>query len=218
MTTLHLIRHGETNWNAEGRIQGQMESVLTELGQQQAAELQQRLLDYKFDRVYSSSSTRARQTTAIALSHHPHPVTYRDDLREIYLARWEGFLYAEIEASDPEAIHAFRNEPHKFDVEGAETFHALQQRALAAVEAIIGESHGQEVAIISHGAWIKSVLSHYENRPLSRFWEPPRMHNCCHSIIHIPVNGDKPRIIRYADNDLGYNAPGTENERLKPAP
>ncbi|HCO60198.1 MAG TPA: hypothetical protein DIT58_08405 [Porticoccaceae bacterium] len=218
MTTLHLIRHGETNWNAEGRIQGQMESVLTELGQQQAAELQQRLLDYKFDRVYSSSSTRARQTTAIALNHHPHPVTYRDDLREIYLARWEGFLYAEIEASDPKAIHAFRNEPHKFDVEGAETFHALQQRALAAVEAIIGESHGQEVAIISHGAWIKSVLSHYENRPLSRFWEPPRMHNCCHSIIHIPVNGDKPRIIRYADNDLGYNAPGTENERLKPAP
>lgn len=205
MTTLHLIRHGETNWNAEGRIQGQMESVLTELGQQQAAELQQRLLDYQFDRVYSSSSTRARQTAAIALHHHQQAVSYRDELREIYLSRWEGFLYAEIEASDPEALHAFRNQPHNFDVEGAETFHALQQRALAAIDAIVAECHGQEVAIVSHGAWIKSVLCHYEGRPLSRFWEPPRMHNCCHSIIHIPVNGDKPRIIRYADNDLAHH-------------
>ena len=216
MTTLHLIRHGETNWNAEGRIQGQMESVLTDLGRQQASELQKRLLDYSFDRVYCSSSVRARQTTAIALGHHPHPVTYRDDLREIFLARWEGFLYAEIEASDPEAIHAFRNEPHKFDVEGAETFHALQQRALAAVDAIIRECRGQEVAIISHGAWIKSVLSHYEGRPLSRFWEPPRMHNCCHSIVHIPVDGDKPRIIRYADNDLNHHARDGETAAPKP--
>ncbi len=202
MTTLHFIRHGETDWNAEGRIQGQKESVLSEQGRRQAADLRQRLRHCNFDRIYSSTSQRARQTAEIAFGHLPGQVTFLDSLREIYLARWEGYLYAEIEASDPEAIFAFRNTPHEFNVEGAETFHDLQQRALTAVANIIDECAGQSVVIVSHGAWIKSVISHYEGRPLSRFWEPPRMHNCCHSIVHIPVNGDQPRILRYADTDL----------------
>lgn len=204
MTTLHLIRHGETNWNAEGRIQGQMESVLTELGRHQATQLQDKLRAFDFDRVFCSASVRARQTAEIALQHVEQPVSYLDTLKEIYLARWEGQLYAEIEEIDPLAIYAFRHEPHNFNVKGAETFADLQQRALNAVTTIVASCHGQEVAIVSHGAWIKAVLSHYEGRPLSRFWEPPRMHNCSHSIIQIPVNGDAPRIIRYADLDEGF--------------
>jgi broad specificity phosphatase PhoE len=201
MTKLHLIRHGETNWNAEGRIQGQMESVLSELGEHQARELQKNLRDYRFDHVFCSSSTRARQTAKLALGHIDRPFDYKDSLREIYLARWEGQLYEEIEATDPEAIHAFRHQPHTFDVRGAETFLDLQKRALDAIAEIVSQCSGQEVVIVSHGAWIKSVLCHYENRPISQFWQPPRMHNCCHSIIEIPVNGDKPQIIRYADID-----------------
>lgn len=204
MTRLHLIRHGETNWNAEGRIQGQLESVLSELGQQQAVDLQKRLAPINFDRVFSSSSTRARQTTALALSHCEQPVRYQDNLREIMLGRWEGQLYADVEKIEPEAINAFRHAPDIFNVQGAETFHALQRRALAAVETILNDCVGMEIALISHGAWIKSVLSHYEGRPLSCFWEPPRMHNCCHSIIEVNADSGEPRIVRYADLDEGF--------------
>ena len=204
MTTLHLIRHGETDWNAEGRIQGQMESVLSELGQHQAKALQKNLLTYNFDQVFCSSSTRTRQTADLALGHVDQPFTYLDSLKEIYLARWEGFLYSEIEADDPLALNAFRNTPETFDVEGAETFSDLQNRALAAVTGIIEQNRGREVVIVSHGAWIKSVLCHYESRPLSQFWEPPRMHNCCHSIVEIPPNGDAAKIVRYADLDEGF--------------
>ena len=204
MTKLHLIRHGETDWNAEGRIQGQMESVLSELGQDQAKALQKNLLGINFDQVYCSSSTRARQTASLALAHIDQPFTYLDALREIYLARWEGYLYAEIEADDPLALNAFRNTPDSFNVDGAETFSELQNRALGAVADIIDQHRGQEIVIVSHGAWIKSVLCHYEGRPLSQFWEPPRMHNCCHSIIEIPLNGDAGRIVRYADLDEGF--------------
>lgn len=204
MTRLHLIRHGETDWNAEGRIQGQLESVLSELGQQQAVELQKKLAATRFDRVFSSSSTRARQTTALVLSHCEQPVSYQDNLREIMLGRWEGQLYTDVEQSDPEASYAFRNTPHTFNVDGAETFYDLQQRALTAVEAILSSCAGMEIALVSHGAWIKSVLSHYEQRPLSRFWEPPRMHNCCHSIIQVDAENSSPRIIKYADLDNGF--------------
>ncbi|MDF1832801.1 MAG: histidine phosphatase family protein [Porticoccaceae bacterium] len=204
ITRLHLIRHGETNWNAEGRIQGQCESVLSELGQQQAVELQKKLAATNFDRVFSSSSTRAQQTAALALSHCEQPVNLQDDLREIMLGPWEGHLYADIEKVEPQAVFAFRNTPHVFNVEGAETFHVLQRRALNAVETILNDCSGMEVALVSHGVWIKSVLSHYEGRPLSRFWEPPRMHNCCHSIIEVSEDSGEPRIIRYADLDEGF--------------
>lgn len=204
MTRLHLIRHGETDWNAEGRIQGQMESVLSELGQHQARELQKNLQNYAFDRVFCSSSTRARQTAELALAHLDQPFTYLDTLKEIYLARWEGYLYSDIEADDPVALNAFRNSPDSFDVEGAETFFDLQNRALGAVKEIIDQHRGQELVIVSHGAWIKSVLCHYEGRPLSNFWAPPRMHNCCHSIIEIAADGDSGNIIRYADLDEGF--------------
>ncbi|MBV1930097.1 MAG: histidine phosphatase family protein [Porticoccaceae bacterium] len=204
MTRLHLIRHGETDWNAEGRIQGQMESVLSELGQNQARELQKNLQAFEFDRVFCSSSTRARQTADLALAHIDQPFTYLDALREIYLARWEGYLYSEIEADDPVALNAFRHTPDSFDVEGAETFSDLQNRALLAVNEIIEQHRGQELVIVSHGAWIKSVLCHYEGRPLSNFWEPPRMHNCCHSIVEIAADGDAGNIIRYADLDQGF--------------
>lgn len=204
MTRLHLFRHGETNWNAEGRVQGQLESVLSELGQQQAVDLQKNLATINFDRVFSSSSTRARQTTALALSHCEQPVSYQDDLREIMLGRWEGQLYADIELIEPEAINAFRHFPDIFNVEGAETFHALQRRALAAVKTILDNCAGMEIALVSHGAWIKSVLSHYEGRPISRFWEPPRMHNCCHSIIEVSAASGEARIVRYADLDEGF--------------
>ena len=201
MTTLHLIRHGETDWNATGRIQGQMQSQLTDLGKQQARSLQSELLGFNFDRVFSSSSIRARQTADLALEHIEQPFTYLDSLREIYLAQWEGHLYKEIEARDPQGMHAFRHQPHLFDVEGAETFFDLQKRALAAIGDIIAQCPGQEIAIVSHGAWIKSALCHYEGRAMSEFWEPPRMHNCCHSIIKFPYDGSEAQIIRYADID-----------------
>ncbi len=204
MIKLHLFRHGETNWNAEGRVQGQMESVLNELGEQQARALSQKLLSVQFDRIYSSSSTRTRQTTALALAHCDQPVTYLDSLKEIMLGPWEGLLYTDLEQTDPIDSHAFRNTPHTFNVEGAETFHDLQQRALNAVNIIVSECKGMEVALVSHGAWIKSVLSHYEGRPIERFWEEPRMPNCCHSVIEIDTDNGKARIIKYADLDEGF--------------
>lgn len=204
MTRLHLIRHGETDWNAEGRIQGQLESVLSELGKQQAIDLQKKLVEINFDKVFSSSSIRARQTTALALSHCEQPVNYQDNLREIMLGRWEGQLYADVEMMEPQAIYAFRHTPDIFNVAGTETFHALQRRALSAIEEIMRDCAGMEIALVSHGAWIKSVLSYYEGRPISRFWEPPRMHNCCHSILEISPGSTTPRIIRYADLDEGF--------------
>lgn len=195
---LHLIRHGQTNWNEERRAQGQSDSVLTELGIEQAKTLGARISAVPFDALYCSSSVRTRQTVAHAFSDWEKPVTYLDTLREIQMGEWEGRLYAELEAESPESFHHFWQEPHKFDVPGAETFFQLQSRALAAIRDIYFKHAGQLIALVSHGALIKTVMAHIEGRHMAQLWTPPQMHNCAHSIVCVDAE-DNYRILQYAD-------------------
>ena len=198
---LHLIRHGQTNWNEEKRIQGQSDSVLTPLGIQQAQSLGQRLEGIHYDAHYSSSSVRTRQTTENAFP-QASTVHFRDNLREIHLGHWEGNLYAEMAEREPASYAHFWDQPHLFAVDGAESFHDLQARAVAAVDDILAQHSGQRVALVSHGALIKAYLCHLEGRSLERFWEPPTMHNCCHSIVQFAPHGSA-RITQYADEEVG---------------
>ena len=87
---------------------------------------------------------------------------------------------------------------HKFDVPGAETFFQLQNRALAAIRDIYFKHAGQLVALVSHGALIKTVLAHIEGRHMAQLWTPPQMHNCAHSIVCVDAE-DNYRILQYAD-------------------
>lgn len=198
---LHLIRHGQTNWNEEKRIQGQSDSVLTPLGVSQAQALGQRLTETGYDAHFSSSSVRTRQTTEQVFP-EARDVHFRDNLREIFLGPWEGNLYAEMAEREPSNYQHFWEEPHLFNVKGAESFHDLQQRAVNAVADILAQHRGQRVALVSHGALIKAFLCHVEGRPLERFWEPPTMHNCCHSIVEFDAD-DKPTIVQYAGEPVG---------------
>lgn len=189
MSRIHLVRHGQTNWNLERRIQGQTNSQLTELGRQQAQEVGERLKDIPFNAVYASTSDRARDTAEIILRQHSKSkdlsLLLRDELREIALGPWEGRLYEEIKEEDEEGHGHFWQNPALFKREGAESFYDLQERAVKEIEGIAARHPGQEVLVVSHGAFIKSVLCHLEDRHLSQFWLPPTMNNCCHSIINV---------------------------------
>jgi len=198
---LHLIRHGQTDWNAERRVQGQSESRLTDLGIQQAREFGERVNQLHFDHLYCSSSLRTRQTAEHAFGSRPVPVRYLDSLREIYLGPWEGRLYAEMEIEQPDSFRHFWEAPHLFQVDGAETFAQLQQRAIDTVNDIKTELKEGDIAIVSHGALIKALLCHFEGRELSEMWAPPSMHNCAHSIVKLHDDG-RAQIIQYADQKI----------------
>ena len=195
---LHLFRHGQTNWNEERRVQGQSESQLTELGIEQAKELNKRIQHLKFDQVYCSSSVRTRQTADHAFANFETQIKFLDSLREIDLGPWEGHLYDDIAVRDPVSFKHFWEQPHLFDVEGAETFYQLQERAVGAVSKMLKQFVSRKVAIVSHGALIKSLLCHFQRRPMSELWAPPTMHNCAHSIIELNADGSG-HIIQYAD-------------------
>ena len=206
---LHLIRHGETNWNKERRAQGQSESHLTDLGIQQAKELGQRISHLEFDKIYCSSSLRTRQTAEHAFPESTIEINYLDELREIFLGPWEGHLYEDLAQREPESHRHFWEQPHLFQVSGAESFFELQQRAIDAVAKIetthrAGSASGRKVAIVSHGALIKSYLCHVEGRSMDQLWAPPRMHNCAHSIVAFSSVDDtcSANILQYADQQF----------------
>ena len=201
---IHLVRHGETNWNKERRIQGHSESSLTPLGEQQAKALKPVFEKLNIARVHCSSSHRTRQTAAHIFAQSPVELIYEDEFKEIFLGPWEAQLYDEILESDPEGMNHFWHEPHKFAVEGAETFAQLQERGKRRLDQIISTgAQGEEIVIVSHGAMIKAILCAIEERPLAKLWEPPRMHNCAHSIVPVSQQGSpnkfETRIIQYAD-------------------
>ncbi|MDX1492184.1 MAG: histidine phosphatase family protein [Pseudohongiellaceae bacterium] len=183
---IHLVRHGETDWNKERRIQGHAESNLTALGQQQAKSLQSVFNAIDIARVYCSSSQRTRQTAANIFAEKPVETIYSDELKEIFLGPWEAQLYEDIRSIEPESMHHFWHEPHKFNVDGAETFTELQLRGKNKFDEIVRTgTSGEEIAIVSHGAMIKAILCALEPRPIEKLWEPPKMHNCAHSIVEI---------------------------------
>ena len=205
MTRIHLIRHGETAWNAEGRVQGHADNPLNDTGRQQARALGERLAAIRPVRLCASSSARARETAELAFGHLDLELRLFPELREICLGDWEGQLYRDLEQSHPEEVRLFREEPHRFQYPGAETFLALQARGLAALAAILAEAEpGGDILVVSHGAMIRTLLGHHLDRPLSRLWEPPRMHNCAHSILEFSAAGSA-RVLRYADLDDGFH-------------
>jgi len=192
---LHLIRHGETDWNRDKRVQGQADSRLTGLGRQQAARLAPVLLREPVSAVYCSSSLRTRQTAEILFRDSDLRISPCDRLREIYLGPWEGRLQSEVRETHPEQFQHFWERPDRFSLQGAETFQQVQQRALRRIHELL-ELPDTHIAVISHGVWIKTLLCAIERRHLGRFWDPPVMHNCAHSIVE--VDGADMRIVQYA--------------------
>lgn len=193
---LHLIRHGETNWNRERRVQGQSESTLTELGYQQARALRPQLAQHAIEAVYCSSSLRTRQTAGILFDDNI-TINYLDNLREIYLGPWEGRLHDDIRRDDAKRFDHFWHAPHQFNLPGAETFAGIQTRAMTACENLLkAHPEGGEVAVVSHGVWIKALLCALEPRPLAQLWLPPAMKNCAHSIVQ--WHNGSATIVQYA--------------------
>jgi len=209
---LHIIRHGETAWNVERRIQGHLDSELNELGFKQARQRGNDLIDIPFTAVYSSSSLRTRQTTSQLLGSRlvdglvdeKFPVIYMDDLKEVCLGIWEGELWSDIAAEYPAMVEAHKKADTAFDVEGAESMHQTQERGVKAIESIISQQlnaphtdGSNEILIVSHGAIMKDILAHYLDIPLTELHTKPSLPNCAHCIIDI--DGSKRKVVQIAN-------------------
>jgi broad specificity phosphatase PhoE len=146
MTTLLLARHGETDWNREGRWQGWADPPLNETGRAQARELADQLRATPFDAVYSSDLKRARETAEILAAPHRVPVVVDPGLREIDVGSWSGLTREEIRERFPDG-----NRP---DGESHDD-HAARTRE--AVTRIARDHPGERILVVGHGGTIRSI-------------------------------------------------------------
>ncbi|WP_084134878.1 histidine phosphatase family protein [Paenibacillus harenae] len=173
-TTLYLTRHGETEWNVEGKLQGHKDSPLTIWGRRQAIWLGTSLKDIEFDAIYSSASQRACHTAEIIRDKRKIHISSCDSLMEINLGSWEGKRRAEIESSFPDEHKAFWNDPHLYKpTNGGESFFQLQDRLIPKVKDMISEHKGGNVLIVTHAIALKVIMSFFKGDPLEQLWTPP---------------------------------------------
>jgi probable phosphoglycerate mutase len=167
-----LARHGETQWNVEGRSQGQgFDIPLSETGRAQARSLGGRLAGLPILRAVASPLLRARQTAELALGGRAGILTFDDRLMEISHGHWEGLLPEEIRAAFPEVHKAWRETPDQVLLPGGESLQAVDARAWAAFRAAC-EGLGEEevVFIVTHDAVNRTLLCRVMGLPLSRVW------------------------------------------------
>lgn len=155
VTTILLARHGETDWNREGRFQGWADPPLNETGRAQARALAGQLAGVPFHSVYSSDLRRAHETAVIVAAPHGVPVVVDHGLREIDVGSWSGLTRSEIEERFPGADH--------HDGESREQ-HAA--RVLAAVERIARDHTGERILIVSHGGSLRALRRHALGEPV----------------------------------------------------
>lgn len=171
MTSIYLVRHGRTDWNDEGRWQGQADPPLNVLGRQQALETAQTLRSVHLDAIYSSDLARARQTAQALAELLGIPVQLDARLREINQGEWEGMLAAEIQARYPHVFAQWNSAPQTMRLPGGETLHELETRFTAALDDMTAAHAGGSLAVFTHKLPIAIVRCRLHHLPLAHFWD-----------------------------------------------
>lgn len=174
-TTLLLIRHGQTDWNLEGRYTGQSDIPLNEAGREQARRLADKLKAMPPDVIYASDLIRAYETAEIIADSCDVPLYSDPRLREINQGVWEGMLFPDIKARFAREFAAREADPLTVSAPEGETVGQVRQRVLAAVQEIILKHPGQRVAIVAHGLTLAIIKGYVMEHSITQVWDliPP---------------------------------------------
>jgi broad specificity phosphatase PhoE len=150
---IYLARHGQTDWNLEGRTQGGTDTPLNGAGRQQAQQLKARLAGIQLDAVYSSALRRSRETAEIV--HGRAPVTSLPGLDERRVGKFEGLL-----TSDPESGPELERRQWSPDdsLDGGESLNALRERVPTTIDTIRKQHRSGSILIVGHGFTNRMIL------------------------------------------------------------
>ena len=151
MTQLILIRHGETVWNREHRMQGQQDSPLTEVGVRQARRLGQRFRDEAFGALYSSDLGRAHQTAKSVADAKRCEIIIDPRLRERHFGVFEGLTGGEIERGYPQEFLRFSSRDPAYAVPGGESALQFRERCIACLTELAERHPGGRILVVTHG-------------------------------------------------------------------
>ncbi len=166
-TRLCLIRHGETQWNATQRIQGQRDVELNALGKAQARAMAEYLAHYPFDALYSSDLVRTRQTAAVLSDQLTQPVILQSELRERHLGVFQGLTREQARQQYPELYSQHQQRTLDNSLISGESLRHFNQRIIHALQHMIQQHPEQTLAVITHGGVLDCIYRQANQLPLS---------------------------------------------------
>lgn len=163
---LYLVRHGETDWNLESKIQGQTDTYINDNGRKQAQELAERVLKElgTIKRIYSSKQKRALETAQIIGRSISVTPVVQQGLEEICLGEWEGYTWKQVKELFPGEYRIWHQNRRYQVPPGGESYQQLLDRLLPALDDIM-KKEGQDVLIVTHSAVIMTLMSYIYDTP-----------------------------------------------------
>ena len=177
MTTIYFMRHGETDWNHQERMQGQRDCPLNAKGRSQAAEAGKRLAGagIHFDRVCSSPLSRARETARIVSGFSDDNLFTDPDILEMGFGPYEGVSFSEL----PPEMFQFFADPERFPApEGMESVPHLKERTGRFLDRLRAADPGGTVLVVAHGVALRVLMGHLLAGRWDEGWKMP-LENCC---------------------------------------
>ncbi len=196
MALLWMIRHGETAWNAEGRVQGQTDVPLSETGHAQARAIAAALSGGRFAALYSSDLLRCLQTAQPFARSAGLEVRIDPALRERHYGIFEAITYAEAKVRYPDDYARFRAKELDYDFRGGESLRGFFERSIRCLEAIARSHPGQEVLVFTHGGVLEMAYRRANGLGLAskRDFEIPNA-----ALNRIEASGEAWRVLAWAE-------------------
>jgi probable phosphoglycerate mutase len=166
-TTLTLVRHGETSWNTEGRIQGHTDIALNQLGLAQAEAVGKRLAREQFDAIYSSDLLRAYRTACPAVPDPERTIVKDPRLRERHLGVLQGLTGEQAMAHQPAAWQVFRSRDPELALAGGESLGGFSRRVVAFIDEMLSKHAGYHVLLVTHGGVLDAAYRYALRMPLT---------------------------------------------------
>ena len=193
---LCMVRHGETAWNAEGRVQGQTDVPLNETGFAQARAVAATLSGERFAAIYSSDLLRVTQTAEPSAQALGLPVRLDARLRERHYGLFETQTYAEVKVLYPEDYARFRAKELDYDFRSGESLHDFYARSIACVSEIAARHAGESVLVFTHGGVLEMAHRFAQGGELRsmREFEIPNA-----ALNRLAIAGEEWKILAWAD-------------------
>jgi 2,3-bisphosphoglycerate-dependent phosphoglycerate mutase len=201
MIRVFVARHGETDWNRDGRWQGQGGPGLNDTGRIQARALAMRLSALRVDALSSSDLARASETAEIAATTTGLTPVLDSGLREVDVGDWRGLTRDDVAKRDPDGYRRWLEGEAGWA--GGETYAEMHARVIAAVERIVAASAVGRIAVISHGGGVRALAAHAVGLPKHDRLRIEGARNC--SLTTLLYGPDGVRLVGY--NDDGHLPP-----------
>ena len=171
MTTVYLVRHGQTAWNKEEVFRGRADIPLNETGRKEALLTGQYLKGVKVDLVYSSSLSRAVETAEAIARHQGKEVQILDGLIDIRFGRWQGVSHEEVRERYGDLYRQWKDTPHLIRFPGGESLEEVRERALRVIYEAIQNHADETLVMVSHRVVNKILLCGFLGLDNSHFWQ-----------------------------------------------